>query len=197
MLYRKLKDWEMVTSVVPGFGKTTPKLRFKMNDYQIDLSVNLAHISAVTTWRQTQMAMHPIVKTLVIVLQRMLSEQCLMSAHLGGISATVLFYLVLTSAKRTKPSSFVVALCDFLDWITSTGFGSHSMMLYDDSVCYAERGKHSRGPVSIQTPLDGKRFLVDSLELRSPPTSVPSRGLLQSESSCVERKLDTERYPQV
>lgn len=114
---------------------------------------------------------------------------------------TVLFYLVLTSAKRTKPSSFVVALCDFLDWITSTDFGSHSMMLYDDSVCYAERGKHSRGPVSIQTPLDGKRFLVDSLELRSPPTSVPSRGLLQSESSCVERKLDTlpspERYPQV
>lgn len=97
MIVSQLYRWNLASKVQPIYNAAVPITKLSLNTYDVDISVNSAGLSAVTVWYQERMEAYPIIKDIALVLKSILFEQGLMNTHLGGISSTMIFFLILAS----------------------------------------------------------------------------------------------------
>lgn len=96
-----LNNWNAATHIVPILKARVPIIRLHLNQCEVDLSSNAEDLFTTVAWFKAQIEMHPMIKGIALVVKSLLSQQGLMNTQLGGISSTMIFYLVVAFAKAS------------------------------------------------------------------------------------------------
>lgn len=86
--------WGPATDINPTLKGKAPVLHFRLEGYDICVSVNGSYASGAVEWAQTQQQMHPVWKDLVLLLKSLFYARNFSDVKEGGLSSDLIMSLV-------------------------------------------------------------------------------------------------------